>query len=79
MKPANQVSKLSLVVPVLPAAGLPSFCAGPPVPSRTTPRSMSVRTKAFSALITRSPVSNWPAYAPPSRSISGAQASSKAV
>ena len=36
-KPMNQVSKLSLVVPVLPATGRPTVLTRRPVPRSTTP------------------------------------------
>ena len=55
MNPVNHASYESLVVPVFPAAGLPSFPAGPPVPSRTTPRIRSVMIQPVSALITCTP------------------------
>ncbi len=39
-KPTNQVSRLSFVVPVLPASGLPNVLIRRPVPRCTTPSSM---------------------------------------
>ena len=39
-KPMNQLSKLSLEVPVLPASGLPTAFTFVPVPRSTTPSSM---------------------------------------
>ena len=39
-KPKNQVSRDSLVVPVLPASGLPTAATRRPVPRSTTPRSI---------------------------------------
>src|SRR5439155_333471 len=53
VKPMNQASCVSLVVPVLPATGRPSSAALRPVPCCTTVCSMLVMTYAVAGLMTR--------------------------
>ena len=72
----NQASNRSLVVPVLPATGLPSAAARPPVPGGLHTSVISCCVKnAVSGVITCSGTSNSFAYPAAMRSSSHVQGS----